>query len=40
MHLNPDIRSIFDFDYTDFTLTDYNPHPTSPAPSLSDRSSK
>lgn len=30
MHLNPDIRSIFDFDYTDFTLTDYNPHPHIP----------
>jgi thymidylate synthase len=27
MHLNPDITDIFDFDYADFTLHNYNPHP-------------
>ena len=27
MHLNPEIRSIFDFKYEDFTLTGYDPHP-------------
>ena len=27
MHLNPDVKNIFDFKYTDFTLTDYDPHP-------------
>ena len=27
MTLNKDIKDIFDFDYDDFTLTDYNPHP-------------
>ena len=27
MVLNPDVKSIFDFKYEDFTLTDYNPHP-------------
>jgi thymidylate synthase len=27
MHINPDVKSIFDFKYEDFTLTDYNPHP-------------
>ena len=26
MHLNPDVKSIFDFQYEDFTLTDYNPY--------------
>ena len=26
MHLNPDVKSIFDFLYEDFTLTDYNPY--------------
>lgn len=27
MHLNPDVTSIFNFKYDDFTLTDYDPHP-------------
>ncbi|PRX47998.1 thymidylate synthase [Salegentibacter salegens] len=27
MKINPDIKNIFDFDYKDFTLEDYNPHP-------------
>jgi thymidylate synthase len=27
MTLNPDIRSIFDFQYDDFTLSNYDPHP-------------
>ena len=27
MHLNPDVRDIFSFQYDDFTLTDYNPWP-------------
>ena len=27
MRLNPERHSIFDFEYEDFTLTDYNPHP-------------
>ena len=27
MTLNPDVKSIFDFKYEDFTLSDYNPHP-------------
>ena len=26
MHLNPDVKSIFDFQYEDFTLTGYNPY--------------
>lgn len=26
MTLNPDVKSIFDFKYEDFTLSDYNPH--------------
>jgi thymidylate synthase len=32
MHLNPAVRSIFDFKYEDFTLTDYDPHPHISAP--------
>ena len=31
MHLNPNVKSIFDFTYSDFTLTDYDPHPHIPA---------
>ena len=27
MKINPTIKSIFDFDFSDFELTDYNPHP-------------
>jgi len=27
MHLNPDIKSIFDFTYEDFCLENYDPHP-------------
>ena len=27
MVLNPEIKDIFDFDFEDFTLVDYNPHP-------------
>lgn len=27
MIINPEVKSIFDFKYEDFTLTDYNPHP-------------
>ncbi len=27
MHINPDVKDIFSFDYEDFTLQDYNPHP-------------
>lgn len=32
MQLNPEIRSIFDFDYSDFTLLDYQAHPHIKAP--------
>lgn len=32
MTLNGDIRSLFDFDYADFTLSDYDPYPTIKAP--------
>lgn len=27
MEINPDVKSIFDFQYEDFTLTGYDPHP-------------
>jgi len=27
MKLNPEVKNIFDFDFEDFTLVDYNPHP-------------
>lgn len=32
MRLNPRIASIFDFQYGDFELVDYHPHPHIPAP--------
>ncbi len=32
MQLNPEIRSIFDFKYEDFALTEYDPHPAIRAP--------
>ncbi|MCB9251658.1 MAG: thymidylate synthase [Flavobacteriales bacterium] len=32
MTLNPEISSIFDFDYEDFYLSDYDPHPGIKAP--------
>jgi thymidylate synthase len=27
LHINPDVKNIFDFCYEDFTLTGYDPHP-------------
>ncbi len=32
MRINPDVKSIFDFQIADFTLEDYHPHPHIPAP--------
>ncbi len=32
MKLNPAVRSIFDFKPTDFTLENYDPHPSIKAP--------
>jgi thymidylate synthase len=32
MRINPQVRSIFEFRYEDFSLEDYQPHPHIPAP--------
>jgi thymidylate synthase len=32
MKINPDVKSIFDFKYEDFTLENYNPYPGIKAP--------
>lgn len=32
MRINPDVKSIFDFKYEDFTLENYDPYPTIKAP--------
>jgi thymidylate synthase len=32
LHLNPEIKSIFDFRFEDFRLENYDPHPHIPAP--------
>jgi len=32
MHINPDVTSIFDFKFEDFSLVDYDPHPHISAP--------
>src|SRR6185369_5981024 len=32
MHLNPNIKNIFDFRYEDFFINNYNPHPVIKAP--------
>ncbi len=32
MTLNPEVRSIFDFRFEDFTLSGYDPHPAIKAP--------
>ena len=32
MTLNPNVKNLFDFKFEDFTLSDYNPHPSIKAP--------
>ena len=32
MRINPDVKSIFDFQFSDFSLDNYHPHPHIPAP--------
>jgi thymidylate synthase len=32
LRLNPEVRSIFDFKFSDFTLENYDPHPAIKAP--------
>jgi thymidylate synthase len=32
MEINPEVKSIFDFKYEDFSLKNYNPHPSIKAP--------
>jgi thymidylate synthase len=32
MKLNPEVRGIFDFKFSDFTLENYDPHPSIKAP--------
>jgi thymidylate synthase len=32
MCMNPDVKDIFSFQYEDFTLENYNPHPRISAP--------
>lgn len=32
MHINPEVKNIFDFQYSDFTLENYDPHPAIKAP--------
>ncbi|MEL6251938.1 MAG: thymidylate synthase [Bacteroidota bacterium] len=32
MHINPEVKSIFEFQYEDFTLSNYDPHPLIKAP--------
>jgi thymidylate synthase len=32
MRLNPDVKSVFDFRFEDFTLEAYDPYPTIKAP--------
>jgi len=30
MILNPEVKNVFDFQFSDFQLTDYNPYPHIP----------